>query len=79
MRTLRKEKWWAQRDNQRLAHRLKLLVGESLPLQRECVALKKKAKEQKDNIDKWLRDLPQDEASFSQWYEEEMRQVRGSA
>ena len=53
--------------------RIQGLVREALPLQRECEALEKKVKEQNDNMDTWFRNLPQEEASFSRWYEEEMK------
>jgi len=75
---LRKEKYWAKRDKQWWAKRLKLLVGELAPLQRERAALEKKEKEQTDSIHAWFDNLPQEEASFSRWYEEEMKAVADS-
>ena len=70
---LRKEKGWAKRDSRWMAKRLKRIVRETLPLQRECEALEKKVKEQTDSIHKWFDNLPQEEASFSRWYEEDMK------
>ena len=70
---VRKEKGWAKRDSRWMAKRLKRIVRETLPLQRECEALEKKVKEQTDSIHKWFDNLPQEEASFSRWYEEDMK------
>ena len=70
---VRKEKGWAKRDSRWMAKRLKRIVGETLPLQRECEALEKKVKEQTDSIHTWFDNLPQEEASFSRWYEEDMK------
>ena len=65
----RKEKYWAKRDKQWWANRLKF-IG---PLQREFAALEKKEQEQTDSINTWFDSLPQEEASFPRWYEEEMK------
>ena len=70
---LRKEKYWAKLDKHWWAKRLKLLVGELAPLQRELAALEKQEREQTDSINTWFDSLPQEEASFSRWYEEEMK------
>ena len=53
--------------------RLKLLVGELAMRRRELAALEEQEREQTDSIHQWFDRLPEEEASFLRWYEEEMK------
>ena len=68
-----KEKDLATVDRRFWKKRLKLLVGELAMRRREIAALEEQEREQTDRIHQWFDRLPEEEASFSRWYEEEMK------
>ena len=69
----RKLKYWTKRDKHWSAKRLKVLRRQLAPLQRELAALKMQEREQTDSIRMWQDRLPEEEASFVRWYEEELK------